>query len=103
MTPKFMADVLTYMAKNSHADTFVSLFPKVGREGTVKNFLKNTALDGKLVLKSGSMNGVHCYAGYKIGTNGKPTHAVVVIVNNFFCSRDVLRKEIQRFLLAVFK
>ena len=78
-----MADVLTYMAKNSHADTFVSLFPKVGREGTVKNFLKNTALDGKLVLKSGSMNGVHCYAGYKIGTNGKPTHAVVVIVNNF--------------------
>lgn len=103
VTPKFMADVLTYMAKNSHADTFVSLFPKVGREGTVKNFLKNTALDGKLVLKSGSMNGVHCYAGYKIGTNGKPTHAVVVIVNNFFCSRDVLRKEIQRFLLAVFK
>lgn len=103
VTPKFMIQVLTNMAKSAHADTYVGLFPRAGRDGTVKNFLKNTALDGKIVLKSGSMNGVHCYAGYKIGDNGKPTHAVVVIVNNFFCSRDALRREIQRFLLAVFK
>lgn len=103
VTPKFIADVLVHMAKSPYADTYVSLFPKVGREGTVKSFLKNTALDGKLVLKSGSMNGVHCYAGYKLDRNGKPTHAVVMIVNNFFCSRDALRKEMQRFLLSVFK
>lgn len=103
VTPKFIADVLVYMAKSPLADTYVNLFPKAGREGTVKNFLKNTVLDGKLVLKSGSMNGVHCYAGYKLGRNGKPTHAIVIIVNNFFCSRDALRKEMQRFLLAVFK
>lgn len=103
VTPKFMVQVLEHMARSKYADTYVSLFPKVGREGTVKNFLKRTVLDGKLVLKSGSMNGVHCYAGYKLGKNGKPTHAVVIIVNNFFCSRDVLRREIQRFLLAVFK
>lgn len=103
VTPRFMADVLVHMAKSSLSDTYVGLFPKVGREGTVKNFLKNTALEGRLVLKSGSMNGVHCYAGYKLDSNGKPTHAVVIIVNNFFCSRDALRKEMQRFLLAVFK
>lgn len=103
VTPKFMEQVLTHMAKSSMADTYVSLFPKVGKEGTVRNFLKGTVLDGKLVLKSGSMNGVHCYAGYKLGSNGKPTHSVVIIVNNFFCTRDALRKEIQRFLLAVFK
>lgn len=103
MTPKFMVQVLAHMAKSPLAATYVSLFPKVGREGTVKNFLRRTALEGKLVLKSGSMNGVHCYAGYKINANGKPTHAIVIIVNNFFCSRDALRKEMQRFLLAVFK
>lgn len=103
VTPRFMADVLVHMAKSSLSDTYVGLFPKAGREGTVKNFLKNTALEGRLVLKSGSMNGVHCYAGYKLDRNGKPTHAVVIIVNNFFCSRDALRKEMQRFLLAVFK
>lgn len=103
VTPRFITQVLTFMAKSRHADTYVSLFPKAGREGTVKSFLKHTALDGKLVLKSGSMNGVHCYAGYRIDKNGKPTHTIVIIVNNFFCSRDALRKEIQRFLLAVFK
>lgn len=102
VTPQFIADVLTYMAKSKYSDTYVGLFPKAGREGTVKNFLKKTKLDGKLVLKSGSMNGVHCYAGYKINSNGKPTHVVVVIVNNFFCSRNDLRKEMQRFLLSVF-
>lgn len=103
VTPKFMTDILAYMAKSPLSDTYVSLFPRVGREGTVKNLLANTALEGRLVLKSGSMNGVHCYAGYKIDGNGKPTHTIVIIVNNFYCSRDALRKEIQRFLLSVFK
>lgn len=103
VTPKFMAQVLKFMAKSKYSGTYVSLFPKAGREGTVKSFMKRTALDGKLALKSGSMNGVHCYAGYKIDGNSKPTHSVVIIVNNFFCSRDALRKEIQRFLLAIFK
>lgn len=103
VTPKFMGQVLKYMAKSNMSSTYVSLFPKVGREGTVRNFMKRTALDGKIVLKSGSMNGVHCYAGYKIDANGKPTHTVVIMINNFFCSRDALRNEIQRFLLAIFK
>lgn len=102
VTPRFIADVLTYMAKSKFRDTYVSLFPKVGQEGTVKNILKNTKLEGKLVLKSGSMNGVHCYAGYKIDNNGAPSHVVVLMVNNFFCSRNVLRNEIQRFLLSIF-
>lgn len=102
VTPRFIADVLTYMAKSKYRDTYTGLFPKVGREGTVKNFLKNTKLEGKLVLKSGSMNGVHCYAGYKIDNNGAPTHVVVLIVNNFFCSRNALRNELQRFLLSIF-
>lgn len=102
VTPSFLTGVLTYMAKSRYADTYVSLFPKVGSQGTVKRFLRQTALDGKLVLKSGSMNGVHCYAGYKIDSNGKPTHTVVIIVNNFYCSRDALRQEMQRFLLSVF-
>lgn len=103
VTPKFITQVLTYMSKSGMADTYVSLFPKAGKEGTVKSFLKGTALDGRLALKSGSMNGVHCYAGYKLDNNGKPTHTVVIIVNNFFCSRSTLRKSIEQYLLSVFK
>lgn len=102
VSPKFMSDVLVNMAKGNNAEIYTGLFPKVGKEGTVRNLLRQTALDGKLVLKSGSLNGVHCYAGYKLGANGTPTHAVVVMVNNFYCSRDVLRSKIQSWLLSLF-
>lgn len=103
ISPAFLADVLTQMAKSKYAQTYTSLFPKVGKEGTVKTFLARTPLQGKLALKTGSLNGVHCYAGYKLDANGNPTHAVVVMVNNFFCTRDVLRSKIQDWFLTVFR
>lgn len=102
ISPATMTKLLKNMANATTADQYVSLFPKAGKEGTVRNFLKGTSLEGQLVLKSGSMNGVHCYAGYKLGEDGKPTHTVVIMVNNFFCSRDVLRKAIANLLLSTF-
>lgn len=102
VSPKFISDVLVNMANGDNAEIYIGLFPKVGRDGTVRNLLRHTALDGKLALKSGSLNGVHCYAGYKLGANGTPTHVVVVMVNNFYCSRDVLRSRIQSWLLSLF-
>ena len=49
------------------------------------------------------MNGVHCYAGYKLDAEGNPTHAVVILVNDFFCKRDEVRNSISRFLESQFK
>lgn len=103
LQPVFLANVLEYMAKSADADTYVSLFPKVGQEGTVRNLLRNTALDGKLALKSGSMNGVQCFAGYKLDSAGCPTHVVVVMINSFFCPRAQVREGIEKFLLKTFK
>lgn len=103
VTPRFLADMLVAMAKSSKGETYVSFFPRVGQEGTVKSFMRKTRLAGKLALKSGSINGVHCYAGYKLNVSGKPTHAVVVMVNNFFCTRDNVRSAISRWLLEQFK
>lgn len=102
VTPGFMADMLERMARCDIADDYVSIFPKVGVEGTVKNFMNKTRLEGKLVLKSGSMNGVQTYAGYKLGVNGKPTHVVVLMVNSFICGRLAVRKAMSDFLLRWF-
>lgn len=102
VTPRFMADLLQHMATGEKGNLYVSLFPKVGLEGTVKRILKNTCLEGKLVLKSGSMNGVQCFAGYKIDTNGMPTHVVVIMVNDFICKRALVNKGISDFLLKRF-
>lgn len=100
--PAFLGDVLEWMAKSPHCKAYTSLFPKVGEEGTVKGLLAKTPLKGKLVLKSGSMNAVQCYAGYKIDATGNPTHVVVIMVNSFYCDRATLRKSIEKFLVSQF-
>lgn len=102
VTPRFMAQMLLNMAKSDKATEYVSFFPKVGKEGTVKSLLAKSRLTGKLALKSGSVNGVQCFAGYKLDNSGKPTHVVVIMVNNFFCSRAALKKEIEQWLLKIF-
>ena len=103
LSPRFIAGVLEYMAKNEKSSTFVSFFPKAGKDGTMKGFLTKTPLQGKIAMKTGSVNGVQCYAGYKLGVNGKPTHVVVIMVNNFFCSRQSLRKAIEAMLTKTFR
>lgn len=99
ISAEFVAEVLEWMAQNGYNQRYTSLFPHVGQEGTVKNFLKGTRLEGQLVLKTGSMNAVQCYAGYKLNANGQPSHIVVVFVNGFYCDRATLRKHIEQFLL----
>jgi D-alanyl-D-alanine carboxypeptidase/D-alanyl-D-alanine-endopeptidase len=90
------------MAFTHKAALYANLFPRVGIEGTVKALLSDTPLAGKLALKSGSMKGVLCYAGYKLDETGTPTHAVVVMVNGFTCKMTTVRKAIAEFLLERF-
>lgn len=100
ITPRFMADVYKWMYHTDMAGGYVSLFPKAGHDGTMRSFLRGTALDGRLATKTGSMRGVQCYGGYLLDEEGNPTHSVVIFVNNFRCGRDALKREIQRFLLT---
>lgn len=103
LSAKFVSDVLEGMSKTRYASQYAALFPKAGEEGTVKSLMSKTSLKGKFALKSGSMGAVQCYAGYKLGANDKPTHTVVILVNNFYCSRGELRGCIENFLLNTFK
>lgn len=98
-SPDFLADILQKMASDT---TYVGIFPRVGVNGTVKGLLKGTPLAGKLAFKSGSMNRVQCYAGYALNAQGRPTHAVVIMVNNFSCDRPRVKKAIEDLLLKTF-
>lgn len=102
LTPQFISDVMMWMATSKYNNDYVYLFPRAGKDGTLKNFLKGTRLSGKIALKTGSMNGIQTYAGYKLDASGKPTHTVVIMVNSFFCKRYQLIKEIERLLLQIF-
>lgn len=100
ITPYFMADLLAWML-DQHPDfmKFCNYLPLAGQTGTLRNFLKGTALDGRLRAKTGSLSDVQCYAGYATDKLGVPTHIVVIMVNGFKGNRSNLKNQLERMLL----
>lgn len=101
--PIFIAGVLENMAKGTNSASYVSFFPKAGMDGTMRSFLAKSKLKGKIAMKTGSVAGVQCYAGYKLDNGGKPTHVIVVMVNGFFCTYPQLKASIEKLLEKHFK
>ena len=91
-----------YMITDPFASDYSSLFPRAGYDGTMRNFLAGTPLEGRVAMKTGSMKGVQSYAGYLFDEDGNPTHILVFMINNFRCSRAALKNDIQRLLLEKF-
>ncbi len=96
----FMADLLIYMKTRSrqHAAIYESL-PVAGAEGSVRNFLKGSPLQGKARLKSGSMSRVKGYAGYI--DKGDKQYAIALFVNNYACDGRLMTAAIERLLLQL--
>lgn len=79
--------------------SFASLFPRLGKDGTVRNLIKKSPYAGKIALKSGSMGDVQCFAGYYPVNN--PKYAVTFLVNNYSCSRRELIKKLETLILNI--
>lgn len=95
ISAKLLVDILAY-SKND----LETLLPVAGKDGTVAVFLKNTPLEGAVKVKSGSMSGIHSYAGY-VEKNGR-TYAFAIVVNHWNGERGVLRKKIEVLLNNIF-
>ena len=101
VSAQFLCDLLTYMGtRSSVSNAFIESIQKVGAEGTVKNTLQGSKLDGKARLKSGTMSRVRCYAGYVEKDNTR--YAVALLVNNFSCKQSQMKIEIEQLLLSLF-
>lgn len=102
MTPLFLASVLRSAALDwQTGDLFPTLLPRCGVDGTVRNLLKGTCLSGNIALKSGSMTGVRCYAGYYPAE--RPRYSVVLLTNNFHCTYEQLKSSIERLMVGMFE
>lgn len=101
VSAEFIADLLVYMATESEAsEAFIESLPQAGVEGSVRNFLKGSELQGKARLKSGGITGVRSYAGY-ITKDGK-RYAVAVFSNNYSCSMGQMTKGVEKLLRQIF-
>ena len=99
VTANFMSELLKEMSGNPH---YASFFPLAGQEGTLKKFLANSPLDSYIAMKTGSMRGIQCYAGYKLDDDYKPTHVIVIIMNDIAKSRDTAIRAAEKMLLSIF-
>lgn len=106
LSARFLGQVLKWMAASPKGATYTGFFPRAGMDGTMRNFLKDSPLKGRLALKTGSVSSVQCYAGYLFDADpqegGVATHVAVVLVNGFFCKRAQVRDAIERLFLDTF-
>jgi len=101
VSASFLIDLLVYMDKQSkNRDVFYQSLPVAGKTGTVASFLRNTPLEGKARLKSGSFSNVQSYSGY-VESKGK-RYAVSLIINNFTGKRSELKKAIEQLFTGLF-
>lgn len=98
VTARFMGGILKDMNSDEEYSSFM---PLAGQEGTLSDFLKDTDLDSYVAMKTGSMRGIQCYAGYKLDEQFAPTHLIVIIMNGIG-QRSQARHAAERLLLDTF-
>ena len=98
VTANFMNGILNAMGDD---EEYASFMPLAGQEGTLSGFLKDTELDAYVAMKTGSMKGIQCYAGYKLDEDFAPTHSIVIIMNDIG-ARGAARKAAENLLLETF-
>ena len=102
VSPAFISDFLRAMARTKVFDSFLASLPKPG-EGTLNTLLPKLTADQKarLRLKSGSMDGVLCYSGYVLDTEGKPVRTFSLMVNGATARTAVVREALGALIEAM--
>ena len=88
LSPEFLVGVLRAMARTSFYTDYLNSLPRPGRkDGTLQTRLPKApaAVKNRIYMKSGSMNGVRCFSGYILPSDGnsRKTIAFCVMVNNY--------------------
>ena len=95
------ADFITaFLTKMSGNQAFLASLPKPG-EGTIEPLLRKHPSKNRLRLKSGSMEGILCYSGYILDSNGTPVATVSLLVNGATVKTSRIRKALESILDAI--
>ena len=91
VTAKGMVSLLDYIRKSQHAAAFLETMPAVGEDGTMRNRLKDDAVAGKSVAKTGTLRDTAAIAGLVLTKRGR-TFIFCMIVNhsNITAGRKVI-------------
>ena len=87
------------LSDSRYGDIFETSLPVAGLQGSVASFLKGTQLAGKVRVKSGTMQGVTCYAGYY--RKKDKIFVFAMLSNHLNLPRNYIVKDMEDFLLSL--
>jgi D-alanyl-D-alanine carboxypeptidase/D-alanyl-D-alanine-endopeptidase (penicillin-binding protein 4) len=91
----FFCRFLLGMMESPHFEHFVNSLPSPGSDGSmIYNMRKySDSIKSRIKVKSGSMNGVRCYSGYVIPTDGGKEDVIIfsLMINNCTASSTQMR------------
>ena len=82
LAPDTLVGVLERMYDPTGASPWMTGLPVAGRDGTLENRFRNTAAEGVLRGKTGTMSNIRTLAGYVTTKDGEPL-AFAIMLNNF--------------------
>lgn len=101
ISPSMFIQLLRYMYESPNKESFIASLPCSGKSGTLKSFLKNTSLHGRVYAKSGTIGGTKNYAGYIFLPDGR-VWIFAVMINSANCSSRTMQNAIEKYLLDVY-
>ncbi|MEM7727507.1 MAG: D-alanyl-D-alanine carboxypeptidase/D-alanyl-D-alanine-endopeptidase [Cyanobacteria bacterium P01_A01_bin.45] len=100
ISPQALVQLLQGMARVPQASIFYTSLPNAGKTGTVKSRFSNTAAEGIVLAKTGTMTGVVSLAGYVNVPNYQPI-VFSILTNNSQNSARITRKAIDEIVVAI--
>lgn len=100
MTAHKMTEFLAKIKSEPWFETWLKSLPVAGKSGTVSGFCKGTAAEGKVWLKSGTMQRVKAYAGYVKGKSGN-LYPFAIFVNNYFGGSGDINKHLEQLMVEM--
>jgi len=105
VSPSFFVDFLSMMWRSDAREVYLHSLPQPGVKGTLEYKFMNAPQEFKsrIKMKSGSMNGVRCYSGYILSSDGDPDKTIIfsLLTNNVTESSWAVSPSIDRIIEAI--
>jgi D-alanyl-D-alanine carboxypeptidase/D-alanyl-D-alanine-endopeptidase (penicillin-binding protein 4) len=100
VSPKAIAQTLKLIAQTKEAAVYRASLPVAGISGTLRRRFNNTAAQGNLQAKTGTLTGVSALSGYLNVPSYQPL-VFSIIVNQSDQSTETLRQAIDEIVLLL--
>ena len=104
ISPSLMNDLLSHMYNNVNQNIkndFIETLPIAGKTGTLRYLGDGTTLQNNFYGKSGSMDGIRCYAGYFV--KNYEYFTFTIMLNQLTCSSIESFQLIEQFMVDIYE